>query len=222
MQKMTPENLAFSVNFISLLNDWYSQNPHAQLSSKMYISFRLSSILRPHCPPKDTQVTVSPEIRHTGVFTSCLSPTTVSIVRTYTIPYCDTRTLNHLSVRTLAHRSLKVRVAPWLSQELISLLSEDVRLTIGQLKNKKHETTRKKKRKIRGKRNVRFGGFRKCVKTVNRRHIHAYYVPSLHATWLKVVYSASSQNGEHADMNNKEQISFFLRMENLHRHFSPV
>ena len=189
---------------------------------KMYISYRLSSLLRPHCPPKDTQVTVFPEIRHTGVFTSCLSPTTVSIVRTYTIPYCDTRTLNHLSVRTLAHRSLKVRVAPWLSQELISLLSEDVRVTIGQLKNKKHGTTRKKKRKIRGKQNVRFVGFRNCVKTVNRWHIHAYYVPSRHATWLKVVYSPSSQNREHADMNNKEQISFFLRMEILHRHFSPA
>ena len=188
----------------------------------MYILFRLSSLLRPYCPLKDTQVTVSPEIRHTCVFTSHLSSTTVSIVRTYTIPYCDTRTLNHLSVRTLAHRSLKVRVAPWLSQELISLLSEDVRLTIGQLKNKKHETTRKKKRKIRGKCYVRFGCFWNCVKTVNHRHIHAYYVPSLHATWLKVVYSTSSQNGEHVDMNDKEQISFFPRIENLLLHFSPV
>jgi hypothetical protein len=29
MQKLMPENLAFSVNLIFMLSDWYSQNPHA-------------------------------------------------------------------------------------------------------------------------------------------------------------------------------------------------
>ena len=90
-KKIRSEYFGFSAKSIFIPSNSYSRNPQAHLSSNMYVSFRLSSLLRPHCPPKDTQVTNFPEIRHTGVFTSCLSPTTVSIVRTYAIPYCDTR-----------------------------------------------------------------------------------------------------------------------------------
>ena len=36
---MTAENLKFSENFISMLKNWYSQNPQPQLRSNMYISF---------------------------------------------------------------------------------------------------------------------------------------------------------------------------------------
>ena len=65
MKKMMLENLAFSVKLIFMHKNWYSQNPRAQLSSNMYISFRFISLLRPHCAPNDTQLTVFQEVEKT-------------------------------------------------------------------------------------------------------------------------------------------------------------
>ena len=75
MQKPTPENLAFSVNFIFKLNDWCSQNPHAQLSSNMYISLRLFRLERLQCTPNDARVNGFP--RRSEHRSSCVMFVTV-------------------------------------------------------------------------------------------------------------------------------------------------
>ena len=177
----------------------------------MYISYRLSSLLRPHCPPGDTELTLFHEIRNANVFASCCQrqqPLLFGLVQ-YSIV-----TLALVITWSVGDSVVVIGT----NQSIVRRRSSHNRST----QKQEARNNQEEKKKIRGKHNVRFGGFRNCVKTVNRRHIHAYYVSSMHATWLKVVYSTSSQNGEHVDMNNKEQISFFLRMESLLPHFSPV
>ena len=58
---MTPENLTFYEKCIFMLRNQYSQNPHAQLSLNMYISYRVFLVLRPHCPTNDTELAPLPK-----------------------------------------------------------------------------------------------------------------------------------------------------------------
>ena len=66
--------------------------------------------------------------------------------------------------------------------QLTTLLLRDITYTIDRVKNKHDKQSRKKKRKIRQKRDVKICGFRVCANVVNQRDICAQYAPSVDAT----------------------------------------
>ena len=102
--------------------------------------------------------------------------------------------------------------------QLMHLLSRDVTDTIDQLKTNTTNKLGRKKKKTTTEHDVKICCFRGCSNVVNQRDIGTQCAPSVDATWPKVTYSASSETGEHDDISQSSQISFFHETENFHRH----
>ena len=93
----------------------------------------------------------------------------------------------------------------------VVLLSEHVCDTIANMSTKPLAQSRRQKEKNNTNSTYKFTGLYGCVNSVNDRNILASYVFPVHATWLKIIYLASSKNGEYADINNVPKILFLRK-----------
>ena len=150
---MMLENLAFSVKLIFMHKNWYSQNPQAQLSSNMYISFRFISLLRPHCAPNDTQLTVFKEVEKTRRFYVSFSIQKLPLSLTHIIPFFFSIVKHVVMIMTSTCHTFNEGV------QLIDLLSQHVCHTIANMStNHKHKVESKKKKSDRNGTH-KFAGF---------------------------------------------------------------